>query len=69
MSERVERLTYSVPEAAALLGISRTVAYQAARSGDIPAVRIGRRLVVPRPALERMLAGVVESRPPLREVR
>ena len=48
-------LTYTVPDAAKLLGISRNAAYEAAQRGEIPAIRIGKRLLVPRAALERML--------------
>jgi len=50
-----KRLTLSVPEAAELLGVSRGVAYEAARSGELPTVRLGRRLVVPRAKFEAML--------------
>ena len=50
-----ESLTMTVEEAAAALGISRNLAYAAARDGRIPAIRIGRRLLVPRRALERLL--------------
>ncbi len=46
-----DRLTLTVDEAAQLLGISRGSAYAAARAGDIPAIRVGRRLLVPRHAL------------------
>jgi excisionase family DNA binding protein len=46
-----ESLTLSVAEAAGLLGISRALAYDLVRTGDIPAIRLGRRLVVPRHAL------------------
>ena len=49
------RLCLTVPEAAKLLGISRGLAYQMAQCGKLPAVRFGRRLLVPRGALERML--------------
>ncbi len=38
-----EPLTYSVDQVAALLGIARGVAYEAVRSGEIPATRVGRR--------------------------
>jgi excisionase family DNA binding protein len=48
-------LTLTVEQAAQLLGISRGLAYQAARDGDLPTIRLGRRLLVPRHALERML--------------
>jgi len=51
-----ERLTLTVEEAAHLLGISRGLAYELARSGRLPVVRLGRRLLVPKVALERMLA-------------
>lgn len=50
-----EKLTYSVEEAGRALGVSRNTAYAAARSGEIPVVRFGGRLLVPRRALERML--------------
>ncbi len=52
-----QRLTYTVAEAARLLGISRNSAFSAARTGALPAIRIGRRLLVPRRALERLLDG------------
>jgi len=50
--------TLSVPEAARLLGIGRNTAYEAIRRGEIPALRIGRRLLVPRAALESLLSAV-----------
>ena len=43
-----DRLTLTVEEAAASLGISRASAYEAVRRGEIPAIRIGRRILVPR---------------------
>ncbi len=49
------RLALSVEEAGALLGISRDLAYDLVNSGGIPSVRLGRRLVVPRRALERII--------------
>jgi excisionase family DNA binding protein len=52
-----ERSTYDVPEAARILGIGRSAAYEAVRRGEIPSIRLGKRLVVPRAALERMLEG------------
>ena len=53
----VQRKTYTVDQAAELLGIGRNTAYEAVRRGEIPTIKIGRRLLVPRAALERMLAG------------
>lgn len=49
------REAYSVEEFAALYGLSRTSAYIAVRRGEVPAVRIGRRLLIPRRELERFL--------------
>ena len=48
-------LTRTVPEAATLLGIGRNAAYEAVRNGEIPAIRIGKRWLVPVAALERLL--------------
>ena len=53
--ETFERLTLTVEEAGRLLGISRGQAYEMARTGGIPVVRFGRRLVVPRKRLIEML--------------
>jgi excisionase family DNA binding protein len=49
------RLTWTVTEAAKLLGISSTSAYEAARRGELPVRVIGRRMLVPRAALLRLL--------------
>ena len=49
------RLTISVEEAGRLLGISRGAAYEAARRGELPVLRFGRRLVIPRAQLMAML--------------
>jgi excisionase family DNA binding protein len=48
-------LTLTVEEAAAALGVSRGLAYEAVRLGQIPSIKIGRRLLVPRAALSAML--------------
>jgi len=47
--------TLSVPEAGKWLGIGRNAAYEAARQGIIPTIRIGRLLRVPVVALQRKL--------------
>jgi len=52
-----QRLTVTVEEAARLLGISRGLAYEMARLGKLPTIRFGRRLLVPRRALLRLLEG------------
>ena len=59
-----ERLTYTLNEAARRLGISRALAYEAAHRGELPVCRIGRRVLVPRAALLRLLEdGPPDSRP------
>jgi excisionase family DNA binding protein len=55
-----ERLTYTVPEIAELLGISRSSAYQCVRRGEIPALVLGRRVVVARAALEALLTNFAD---------
>ena len=52
----MEKRTYSIPEAAKALGVGRSAAYEAARTGQIPTIRIGKRILVPVAALERLLA-------------
>jgi excisionase family DNA binding protein len=56
-------MTYTIDEAARLLGISRGLAYRLAREGRLPGViPLGRRFVVSRAALEHLLAGDVSGR-------
>jgi excisionase family DNA binding protein len=57
VAELEHRATISVEEAAELLGIGRTAAYEAARRGQLPTCRLGRRLLVPVPALIALLNG------------
>ena len=45
------RITLSIEEVASLLGLGRTAAYEAARRGQFPSRRLGRRVIVPVPAL------------------
>ena len=49
------RRTMTVEEAAEVLGISRASAYDAVARGEIPCIRIGRRILIPKVALERIL--------------
>lgn len=51
-----DKLTLSVEETAKLLGIGRNLCYERVKTGEIPAIKIGRRLLVPRSALEKLLA-------------
>ena len=54
-----QALTLSIPEAAKVLGISRYSAYEAARRGDIPILKIGKLRRVSRAQLMRMIEGNV----------
>jgi excisionase family DNA binding protein len=47
--------TFTVSEASEILGLSRWAAYQAVKNKELPVVWIGRRAIVPRLALERLL--------------
>ena len=46
-----DRLTLTVDEAADLLGISRSLAYEVVRLGELPSLRLGRRILIPRRAI------------------
>ncbi|MEN9507176.1 MAG: Helix-turn-helix domain [Actinomycetota bacterium] len=50
------RRTYTITETAEILGISRTTAYECAKSGVLPVLKLRGRLVVPAAALDAMLA-------------
>ena len=56
-----EAQVYTVPEAAALLRIGVRTYYSAASRGELPVVRVGRRLVVPGAALLRLLQTASEG--------
>ena len=53
-------LVYGVPEAGEMLGLTRNASYEAAKRGDIPTIRIGKLIRVPKKAFHAMLerAGV-----------
>jgi excisionase family DNA binding protein len=50
-----EKLTMTVDEAGAMLGIGRSLAYQLAHNGQLPVIRLGKRFLVSRKAFEAML--------------
>ncbi len=50
-------LTMTVESAGAALGVSRGTAYMLVNTGVIPHLHLGRRIVVPVKALEKLLAG------------
>ena len=55
MAEIDKRLVYDVPEAGAMLGLSRNGSYAAAKNGSLPTIKIGKLIRVPKAALHRML--------------
>lgn len=55
-------LMLSVPEVAAVLGISRAAAYELARSRDFPSLRIGTRVMVPKDRFIDWINGRVEEK-------
>jgi excisionase family DNA binding protein len=55
MMKEPEPLTLTIPEAAKRLGIGRNSAYRAAANGELPTIRLGKRILVPRIALEKKL--------------
>lgn len=58
METKEEAKTQTIDEAAKALGIGRNQAYAAAKRGEIPTVKIGKRILVLREPLRRMLQGV-----------
>lgn len=50
------RLVWTVEEAGVLLGISRAHAYELVARGDLPHIRLGRRIVVPKIALDALMS-------------
>jgi excisionase family DNA binding protein len=51
----MERLCITVPEAAKMLGISRNFCYELVKQKQLPVVKFGKRLLIPRAALIKML--------------
>jgi excisionase family DNA binding protein len=51
LDQLAERATITIEQTARILGLGRTAAYDAARRGELPTRRLGRRLLVPVPAL------------------
>lgn len=58
-AEQPVRLMLTVPEVAPLLHLSVSAAYEAARRGDFPTRKVGRRVLVPLPLLREWLGVAV----------
>jgi excisionase family DNA binding protein len=54
-SEAEECMVYTVQEAGKLLGLGINASYEAAKRGDIPTIRIGKLLKVPKASFHRLL--------------
>jgi excisionase family DNA binding protein len=54
----VQQVAYSVPQAALALGISKTSVWKLIKEGDLPAVKLGRRTLIPTGALQTLLDGL-----------
>ncbi len=63
MGDAADRLTYSVAEAARVLGISRSYCYELVQEGVLPSLQLGRRRLVPRTALQRYVDEPVAMQP------
>jgi len=61
IADRNERLTYSVVEAARVLGLSRNSVYAACERGEIRCLRIGKRLLISKLEIQRLLGGNSED--------
>jgi excisionase family DNA binding protein len=55
-TDPVTRRTLTIAEAAIILGVGRSTLYEHVRSGDVPCVRLGRRVVIPVHVIESMLS-------------
>jgi len=55
MTTKSTKRVLSVEEARRQLGISRGLMYKAVRRGEVPSVKIGRRIIIPEAALDKLL--------------
>lgn len=58
----MEKLVYSIQEAADLLGISKSYAYELVRKGTIPVLQLGRKRVIPKEKFNDWVNGKVEQK-------
>ena len=59
----MERMTYTIVEAAQLLGLSKTTFYEEVRLGEIQTIRVRGRMVIARPVLAELLGCEPPSHP------
>ncbi|MEY9131862.1 excisionase family DNA binding protein [Bradyrhizobium diazoefficiens] len=60
-NEQNDCLVYTVPEAGAKLGLNKNAAYSAAARGEIPTIRLGKLLKVPKAAFHAMVEAVTHK--------
>ena len=58
MAIEARRMTFSVEEAAAILGVSKSKIYDSVRAGELRGVQVGRRVVIPCDVLEELLGSL-----------
>lgn len=56
MTNRVEKIRYAVGELAVKLGLSTETVYRGIQRGEIPHLRVGRRIILPKTAIDAWLA-------------
>ncbi len=54
-SPALEQLTYSVADVARIFGVTPSHVWRLCQSGEIPSVRLGSRILIPRETIERLL--------------
>jgi excisionase family DNA binding protein len=54
-ADREDAATISIDEAASIIGVGRNQAYAAAKRGELPVIRVGKRYLVLKAALKRLL--------------
>ena len=68
----VERLTYTIPEAAQAIGIGKSILYRLINDGELRTIRLGKRVLIPRASILELLgmsavASTAEEAPRFRD--
>ena len=62
MENNSERLTYNVVEASRILGLSKNATYQGVLRNEIPHIKVGKRILIPRIAILKMMSEAGNSK-------
>lgn len=57
----MERLLHTIPDAAEMLGVGRSTLYNLISAGEIKAVKVGRRTLIPQGELERYVRSLTKA--------